>query len=36
MIEMTPDKVFNAVQQIIDQGGAGERSSGTDSRSQTA
>ena len=36
MIDMTPDKVFNSVQQILDQGGAGERSSGADSRSQTA
>jgi heptosyltransferase-2 len=36
MIEMTPDKVFHAVQQIIDQGGAGEQSSGADTRSQTA
>jgi heptosyltransferase-2 len=36
MIDMTPDKVFHAVQQIMDQGGAGERSSGADTRSQTA
>ena len=36
MREMTPDKVFNAVQQIMDKGGAGERSSGADYRSQTA
>ncbi len=36
MIEMTPDKVFHAVQQILDQGGAGERSSGAGSRSETA
>ena len=36
MIDMTPDKVFHSVQQILDQGGAGERSSGTDTRSQTA
>ena len=36
MIEMTPDKVFNAVQPIMNKGGAGERSSGADTRSQTA
>lgn len=36
MIDMTPDKVFHAVQQIMEKGGAGERSSGADSRSQTA
>ena len=36
MIDMTPDKVFSAVQQIMDQGGAGERSSDADSRSLTA
>ncbi len=36
MIEMTPDKVFNAVQQIMEQGGAGERTAGADYRSQTA
>lgn len=36
MQEMTPDKVFRAVQQIMDQGGAGESSSGADYRGQTA
>ena len=36
MIEMTPDKVFHSVQQILDQGGAGERSSGAGTRGQTA
>ena len=36
MNDMTPDKVFQAVQQMMDKGGAGERNAGADYRSQTA
>ena len=36
MIDMTPEKVFHSVQHIIDQGGAGEHSSGAGTRGQTA
>ena len=36
MVEMTPEKVCRAVEQIMNQGGAGDRSSSADTRSQTA